>query len=276
MSNGWRDDERLAQAAEALWQLAPGEPEEILLFGSRARPDPPSNSDADFMVIVHGPVARTETDAFSRAVLQLGQEMGLELDVMLRTWDQLHEELARRVPRIARRAIEGALLVLPPDTLSRFIPMASKAIHFARLRWVAGDFGLIVAGGNLVPALSCLGQYNPAAKSIVYDDGIDDGAAAMAVIHELSHFVLHPFEESSVVPPCTIEGDDHRVVDNAAEAVCERLSLPYRQYLASRGRHFPLRDQLDQLEQTCVQAISSMLLEAYEAVRQFDLRGGRA
>jgi len=193
---------------------------------------------------------------------------------MLRTWDQLHEELAGRVPRIARRAIEGALMVLPPNTSSRYIPMAMRAVHFPRVRWAASDFGLTVAGGNLVPALSCLGQYNPAARSIVYDDGIDDGAAAMAVLHELAHFVLHPFEGSPVVAPCTIEGDDHRVVDNAAEVACERLTLPYREYLASRGRHFRRREQLDQHEQTCVQAISSMLLDAYEAVRQFDLRGG--
>jgi hypothetical protein len=100
----------------------------------------------------------------------------------------------------------------------------------------------------------------------VLEEQSNDSAAAMALAHELLHFLLHPFEGSGVIPPCEIDGDDHSIVDNAAELVCAAIGIAgYRAYMSGRGRMYPRLDHLGSQQQACVVAIAQALNQRYEA-----------
>jgi len=208
-------DHLIRERADQLWTLAPRAPEEILLFGSYGRGDSGPESDIDFLVIMKPDTTPAEKLQYAQAIRPY-EEVRPRLDVMSRTWTEFRQELMRRAPRIARSALAAAQLILPSGRESRIVPLGRDAVRHGRLRWIAYDLGLSVAYGNLAASRSCLGQYDRETRIIVLDEQSDDSAAAMALAHELLHFLLHPFQGSDVVPPCEIEGDDHSVVDNAA------------------------------------------------------------
>ncbi len=268
-------DARIRERADQLWRVAPREPEEILLFGSYAEGDPRHDSDIDFLVIMKPDTTQEEKLQFARAIRGLDEEEAIpRLDVMPRTWNELRRELMHRAPRTARRALAAAQPILPTGRPSRLILMGRDAVRHGRLRWVASDFGLNVVYGNLMESCSGLGQYGKEARTIVVDEQSDDAAAAMALAHELLHFLLHPFEGSEVAAPCDVEGDDHSLVDNAAELVCVAIGLDgYRSYMSDRGRQYPVLDHLDDAQHACVQAIAQTLIQRYEATEDPPFRG---
>lgn len=258
-------DQLIRSRADQLWRLAPREPEEILLFGSYARGESRQDSDIDFLVILKPDTTRAEKDLYARAIRPLSEGTTPRLDVMPRTWSEIRDELMRRAPRTARRALAAAQLVLPAGRPSRIIPLGQSAVRHGRFRWVAGDLGLSVAYGNLVASRSCLGQYDSDAKSIVIEEESDDAGAAMALVHELGHFALHPYAGSAVAPACQVHGDDHDVVDNASELVCRAIGIgSYRSYMSGRGRQYSQLGDLDAALQGCVRSVGELLMRRYE------------
>jgi predicted nucleotidyltransferase/HEPN domain-containing protein len=127
--NDPRSDGRLKAIAARLEKAA--QPEEIVLFGSRARgegregadevsrtdPNRRGPSDADFLVVLPPGTNKAAVDALLLSVPNLNAGIPLEMELHPRTGEELCEELRRGLPKISTCAMKDGVLFHPANRM---------------------------------------------------------------------------------------------------------------------------------------------------------------
>lgn len=157
-----RHDPRLEVMAG--WLRRTAQPEEIILFGSRAKGTERENSDADFLTIMPGDTPRARMDALLLEVQEFNASSPIRLDLHPRTGTELCEELSVRWSRISERAMEHGILFFPEEgKASRYAEFARVwrfawriRIHLLPSQVDLGDAEDLLAAGHAEPVAPLL------------------------------------------------------------------------------------------------------------------------